>query len=335
MDKTIERGCLNTAYDKLGASDVRIIDSESPDYLVDKGGKRFLGVEVTEIYANQGAARVVKIKGYSTHILSKKPYRHKDDVKYLPVQKVRYSGNEGGKEIEVDALVQQLPSFPERVALLIEKIAVKTRKIEIYKSKAPEIDLLIYDPTGLYSFSDFSTFFPALSYRLGRRETINSKFREIVLLIRKIGGKTIRLPVKLNILMGELIAFQTLIGKSRSHLADKSGTILYLVAALNLAGFHAVRASIENRVFCVHCGPWTVRYEKGRLNIIDGTLQETSPKAEPVQEAVSLQTDLNSEERKFVRRLVARRKKVVAYSPLFFEFDLDENLERREKNQGA
>ena len=131
--------------------------------------------------------------------------------------------------------------------------------------------------------------------------------------------------------MGELIAFQTLIGKSRSHLAGKSGKILYLVAALNLAGFHAVRASIENRVFCVHCGPWTVRYEKGRMNIIDGTLQKPSPEAELVGEAVSLQTDLNSDERKFVRRLVTRRKKVAACAPLFFEFELDENLKRRKK----
>src|SRR5207248_3134685 len=109
MDKTIERGCLNTAYDKLGTPDVRIIDSESPDYLVDKGSERIFGVEVTEIYPNEGAARIVKIKGYSTQILSKKPYRHKDDAKYLPLEKVRFPGKDGQKEIEVDGLVQQLP----------------------------------------------------------------------------------------------------------------------------------------------------------------------------------------------------------------------------------
>ena len=331
MDKAIERGCVNTAYDKLGTPDVRIIASESPDWLVMKGADVLFGVEVTEVYANEGAARIVKIKDYSTQILSKKPYRHKDDGKYLPLQRIRFSGNEGGKEIEVDGLVQQLPSFAERVGLLIETIATKTQKIETYKRKAAEIDLLIYDPTGLYSFPDFSTFFPAFSHRLGRAEIINSEFREVILLIRRISGKTIRLPIKLNILVGELIAFQTLIHKSRSHLAAEPGVILYLVAALNSAGFHALRASIENQVFCVHCGPWIVRYDKGRMNITDGTLQKPSPKAEPVREAVSLQTDLNSEERKFVRRLVSRRKRVAACAPLFFEFDLDENLARCEK----
>ena len=177
MDKTTERGCLNTAYDKLDASDVRIIDSESPDYLVDKGGERLFGVEVTEIYANEGAARIVKIEGYSTQILSKKPYRHKDDLKYLPVQKVRYSGN-GGKEIEVDALVQRLPAFPERVALLIEKLQPRRGRLKLTRSRLLKSiysstirQVCIRSPIFLIPFS-------RLFHRLGRTEIINSKFRE-------------------------------------------------------------------------------------------------------------------------------------------------------------
>jgi hypothetical protein len=326
MDKTVERTCIDMAYDKLSTPGVRIIESESPDYLVDRAGDRLFGVEVTEIYPNEGAARIAKIRDYSTQILSTKLYRHKDDAKYLPVQKVRYSGNDTGKEIEVDALIQHLPPFVERVTLLTDTIAFKMQKIEVYKCQAREIDLLVYDPTGLYSFSDFTKFFPAFSFRLGRAEIINSKFREVIVLIRKLSGKTIRLPLKLNVLVGELIAFQKLISNSRSHLAGGPKQLLYLVAALNVAGFQAVGASIANGVFGMHCGPWVVQYEKQRWNIIDGTLQNPSATAEPVREAVCWQKDLNSEERKFVRRLVTRRAKVAACAPLFFELGSNQNF---------
>jgi hypothetical protein len=105
MDKTIERACVKSAYDKLDTHGVSICPSESPDWLIRKGADLIFGVEVTEIYANEGAARIANIKDYSTQIVSKKAYRHKDDAKYLPVEKIRFPGKDGGKEIEVEGLV--------------------------------------------------------------------------------------------------------------------------------------------------------------------------------------------------------------------------------------
>jgi hypothetical protein len=150
------------------------------------------------------------------------------------------------------------------------------------------VDLVVYDPTSLFSFSDFPKFFPALAHIIGKTGIVNSRFREVFILIKRINGKTLRLPLKLNIVAGEVVAFQGLIAQSKFAKSRRRRAILYLVAASNLAGFGSMRAAIENRTFCLHCGPWTLRYERKGINIGDTLLSKTPEVGEVLGEAVSL-----------------------------------------------
>jgi hypothetical protein len=327
MNKRDEYVCVEAVYEKLkGGNAVRFMHSESPDYLCQKRGETVFGVEVTEVYQDEGAARLANIKGYSTELLSKKAYRHKDDKKYLLVQKVGFPAKDGGKEVELDGLVQFLPPFAERAELLIKTISRKERKFDSYRKQAGLVDLIIYDRGGLFSFSDFPKFFPAFSHAIGRTRVVGSSFREIFLLIRNISGAVIRVPLKLNIVAAEIFAFETLIVRSRfaQSKGDNVRNLFYLVRALDLAGFGSLRALIEGGTFCFAWGSWVWGYDRGGKKIRDMTLDNSLVmRGEALGTAAPL-SEFSGEERAFLHAIAKKRSKVATCIPLVFETSVPE-----------
>jgi hypothetical protein len=326
VKKEIEYECIRATYEKLrGMEGVCLRQNESPDYLCQRRGKTLFGIEVTEIYHNEGAARIEKIKGYSTDLLSKKPYRHKDDRKYLKVVKARFPAEDDQKEIEVEGLLQELPPYPERVALLTKAIASKERKHKTYRQQAPAVDLILYDPTGLFSFKDFPRFFPAFAKAIGKVSVVNSEFREVFLLTKRISGGVLRVALKLNIVVAEIIAFEILIRRSRFARSrpEEWRNLLYLVSALNLAGFGCLKAFIDHGILCLAWGPWLLRYESGGKKIRDTTLLRRAPvRGELLDTAVPFD-DFSPEERRFVRGLIKKRTRIATCVPLVFPADVE------------
>jgi hypothetical protein len=319
MKKSKEKECIKATYELPNCKGISLLESESPDYLYQLRDKTLFGIEVTEIYANQGAARIENIPGYTDELLSKKAYRHKQDHKYLPIEKVRFHP-EGRADIEAEALVQMLPPFAERAALLTEAIASKERKYESYQQRASVVDLIVYDPTGLFSFSDFGKFFPALASIIGRVAVANSSFREVFLLTKANSGRVIRIPLKLNLIAAEIVAFERLIQRSRfiTNSLTRRRKFLYLIAALELAGFGSIRASVEKCILCLRWGSWLLRYEPTGKKIRDASFRRKATlRGEPLKRAISF-GEFSRNEKRFIRRLLKRKKRLVTCVPLAF-----------------
>ena len=60
-----------------------------------------------------------------------------DRVKYLK------NGEEDGREI--NAIIQELPSFNERVTRVVNTIEDKEKKVDVYLKESPEVDLIVND----------------------------------------------------------------------------------------------------------------------------------------------------------------------------------------------
>ena len=90
LNKKEEKEILNSLYSE---QENTIEESERPDFILSKDGKRKFGVEITELFYNESSARLKKHKEYGGKILklnTQKKYMHKDDITNLVPIKLYY-----------------------------------------------------------------------------------------------------------------------------------------------------------------------------------------------------------------------------------------------------
>ena len=152
MDKTEERKLFEAIIPTEWIGDA--ISSESPDFLCRDEHGPFLGVEVTEVFPSDSAARLEKIPNYCLDILSSRRYRHSDDLTQIPVEKITFKTD--GIEHVVDAVVRKPLPIGDALDKLIECIEKKSLKLPLYNKNVEATDLIIADRGGLFKWFKFN-----------------------------------------------------------------------------------------------------------------------------------------------------------------------------------
>lgn len=317
MNKAEERRHFDQAYGP--SNGWSLSETESPDFLLTCDGQVILGVEVTELFANQSDARLRKIDGYFSSLLDGGPHRTRSDRKNLRVTKLTITDKEGNNPRAVDGIVINQPTFESRVRLLESVVADKESLLAAYLNKAPIVDLLIADSTSLFRFDKFREIFTPLSLLVSRSTVINSGFREITVLTTcGPKGRSIRIPLKLNLFAEDLLILEQLLLRDE-NLSDESGiadSFSLLSACLAHIGYSNCVAITDGDSPGFVIGSHVYLYGAESKNIRDYTnVPHHLPTGVRLEEALA---SLTSSAAQRVVELCTERKKWKGVVELFF-----------------
>lgn len=205
MDKGREEEILRAVYTPL--TDLRLIPSEAPDFILRSGTADVLGVEITEFYVDETEARARKIPGYMRSLIDGGSHRHLDDICRLRMEKMRYlkDGQEPGREII--GVVREVPSMEVRHQRLCEVLVEKASKFGSYSSRASATDLVIYDANGSFFHEDVRALYFPIAYGRARDLLLESQFNEVVLVTRRKDAADVSLSLIGMMLIEEVCIF--------------------------------------------------------------------------------------------------------------------------------
>jgi hypothetical protein len=149
MKKIDEKNLFDLTYPPVQM--VQVTPSEAPDFLCCIDDEPILGVEITELFKNEGHARLKKIPGYTHQLLESKKYKHRLDKKYIDVTTAKIINPDGSVGKEIKVIFDPGMTAKDIMASLNSTIEKKCRKGKDYLESAPEIDLIIHDASELFS----------------------------------------------------------------------------------------------------------------------------------------------------------------------------------------
>lgn len=157
MDKRREREIFEGVYNLL--KNTRIVDSESPDFIIEDDRLYRLGVEVTELYQDETEAKLRHHPGYVDGLLSGKQAVFRKDKDKISVDKIKLVSDDPEKEdLEINAIIRNILSPQAAVERLFQSIRSKESKVPEYLACCEEVDLIIADVAGLFLIEDMSKF---------------------------------------------------------------------------------------------------------------------------------------------------------------------------------
>jgi hypothetical protein len=244
MDKKREHSCLNAVF---GRMNLRVSEAEEPDFVCSVASGFSFGVEVTEFYRTESDARLARIDGYATDLISGGNHRHKDDRQQIPVKDVIYRRNETGEEIPLKAISREIPSHRVTVQSLLERIAAKNGKYVRYANRIAPVDLIVDDVDQILRFESIRQL---LSPMLDKDELRLSPFREIYLLTYSAAKGPVMVPLRANLFASEIALFSMVYSDYRkSHDGpDTVGAFLTSLAVNLVERLPDMRYDVDNGI---------------------------------------------------------------------------------------
>ncbi len=286
MDKSLELKLFRYVYGDPAW--LKVAPSEKPDFLYLRNDKCILGVEVTELFTNKSDARLNKIDGYSGELLNGGDFRHKDDKVNIEVDRVKYIKKGENDGPEIDAIISELPKFPERVSLLANTIDTKEEKYSLYAASCPIVDLIINDASNLFWFDKFENLIVPLSRLIDKKIIVDSKFRKIFLITASKENSKVKIPLRLNFFAQDITILEKLIfdRKKDSKISDPNRAMKVLVYCLYRVGYRNVSLILENHNLGFVIGCHLYLYAKEGKNIRDySTIHDELPTGESIYES--------------------------------------------------
>lgn len=240
--KKIERRIFDMVYGKQ--ENLSVQHKDKPDFWVKNlDGEKF-GVEITEFYINESAARLKNIPLYTDELLDHKRFRHKDDIKNLNIDQIQIKNNKD-KVFETTAIIQELPSIPGYLNDFNERLKEKNKSLKGYNKELLHQNLVIYDNSNLFSSIKHRQFYSYFYKPVIVKELLNSKFREIYLILN-IENKDMLLPLKLILFLSRIYFFQEVLRISKNELNNEIEYYYCLVEFLTYQGFKNVEIVDNN-----------------------------------------------------------------------------------------
>jgi hypothetical protein len=314
MDKLRESKLFEYVYGHC--KDWSVKTHESPDFVCSRNNTPILGVEVTELYHNETDARLKNLDGYGLSLLGDGDFRHKQDKKNIRVELIKYFKKGDTKGREIKAIIQEPPSLAQSISILGNTIKTKESKIVTYLQVCPEVDLVIDDASYLLRFDKYEDLFRPLSKLMNRLTIVNSRFREIFLIIKNNQNMIVRIPLKLNLFVEDVMIFEHLIRALKESRSTKD-SFLILLCCLCQSGYKDIRIkSIDGGIGLV-VGNYLYLYSKTGKVIRDyTTIPEQAPKGELISETIRNAGEI---QRQVTNTLVKERSDFKCCAPLFFE----------------
>jgi hypothetical protein len=282
MDKSEEREQVRKVFGTLAAASAA--ESESPDFLLKTASGVTLGIEVTEVFADDVDAKLAKHHSYASELLDGQRM-HRSDRGKFEVGEVTIEDADGNAKARTTAIIQKMPSLRERVDLLLAKISRKEAKIVEYTKDCDRVDLIVADGSNLFMHKSqeelYGSFFPLLS----KPALLKTPFREIYLLTVAGKGQQVYFPLLANTFVADCFGFEHLIEEGDPDGRTTFAEVFELVTAcLFLEGYRGVVVAQDGTGFL--CGAWEWHYGEDSRNIRDWMLAHAPYVGESIAEAI-------------------------------------------------
>lgn len=187
MNKQEEKDILRMVYEESVYS-IEDDTSERPDFIVKDINGILFGVEITEYYNSESAARLVKVPNYTDRLLSEDisdedKYIHKKDKKILKLDNVTFLNEDGSVKFETKAIIEHNLSRQQYLDNIVNVIQTKSEKGKFYNSDISHTDLVIFDRSGSFGLEELEYFYEAFYSPSIVSALKNSIFNEISIII--------------------------------------------------------------------------------------------------------------------------------------------------------
>lgn len=316
MKKIDEKNLFDLTYPHFQM--VVVTPSEAPDFLCYIDNDLILGVEITELFKNEGHARLKKIPEYGHQLLQSKKYKHRLDKKFINVTTAKIKNPDDNLEIEIPVIFEPGMSAKEIMVCLNSTIGKKCKKGKDYLRSAPEIDLIIHDASEIFSSVDRQAIFRTLSLHLDR-SLLPSPFREIFL-VTKNSEKVIKIPIKLAMFLEDAFIFEKLISeepllKEQRRPYEKFYVLFH---CLEQSGYGYYKVNAEKDKITIIVGSHEYAYALAGKTINWLPFQRSNPekKYETLSECIA---DKNAYEIEIGQRFLEERVKNSCFIDIFSE----------------
>ena len=138
MNKADERHHVSQVFGAAATETAR--DFEQPDFLITARSRAVLGVEVTELFVNDGDAKLRHLANYSSGLLDRTERVHRADIGFFEVDEVNFLDENDAEKGSANAIIQTMPSLKQRMELLLSQIARKEVKAAKYLLNCQAVD---------------------------------------------------------------------------------------------------------------------------------------------------------------------------------------------------
>jgi hypothetical protein len=225
---------------------IELSPHEMPDMIATRKGRPAFGIEVTELFPSESAARATKIDNYVTEILDKRAYRHRKDRGILPIERVQI-WRDDELVSEPEAIVQKLPSLSEYRAMLASRIEVKSMKAADYdRSTVAHSNLVVADKVGVLATLAAEDVYPLVFDGPVREVLRDTCFREVYLLttLKEPGHACV--PLRLLWLVAEYFLFAEAARAAKIGGTDLNARLAMFSSYLRREGASGVSGQLED-----------------------------------------------------------------------------------------
>jgi hypothetical protein len=207
MNKNIrEENVFNLLYKER--SNIEIIGREKPDFHLRHKSGHLFGVEITDFFYNESSARSKLISGYMSQILTSGTYKHKDDLKELPLKNAKYKSRDGTIERSVKVIFSESKKLTDILSSLNRTISQKNKSFRSYPKKFNHINLVIYDRENCLENLEVEKFFIVFFHKKITTLIRESPYKEIYFITKMKNNGIGYVPLKLLYLSSSLLSFK-------------------------------------------------------------------------------------------------------------------------------
>lgn len=272
MDKNEERKVIEMVFG--GHPELSIVDSERPDFICEIPEKIRFGVEVTDFFLSESEARLCRIPNYAKDLLTTKKYRHKDDKHRIRVDKVIYHSAKTGEKREIEAIIGEEHTIDVVVSRIKTSIENKTAKSVNYSTEI--VDLIVRDVGSRSRFDEIELLIRAIHRTDAIEPILKTRFREIYLVTTNGDNEWVCVPLRANLFIGEVLAFQKLFKEHHgvNVTSFTIGDFMIELARYLTSKFGAVEYEVSNNKPMLFYSSVGIRYgDRQELEIVDVSIQ--------------------------------------------------------------
>jgi hypothetical protein len=225
---------------------------------------------------------------------------------------------ENGELFSIEtAVIRDVPTFQEAMSLLEQAICEKNLKAATYLARCDEVDLIVSDASGIFSFKKDEDFYRFFFHKLDRKLIKDLKFREVYFIYDSIESDRKYIPLKLNAFMCDLLSLQySLTAESEKNDAIDNAGPSTLLLALHELGHQNFSFSITEKGLTIDLGAWVLEFEAEKSTIKDHTNVLAPRRKETL--IVEAYDEADELDQLASRELAKKRWDNIAYVPILF-----------------
>jgi len=244
--KARERASLAHLYDPAA---FLIEDAERPDFVLRKSAAdRPFGVEVTELYDSEIAARLERIPQYPIDLMGGGSFRHKEDLESLVVDDVVFTSPDGQRRTSGRAVGRTPPPFADYITKLEERIRDKNSRAIAYRADLRHVNLVIVDRANRFWSAKPEHLYGLLFTETLRTVVARAPFREIYFIVQIESKRLVYVPLRMYLLVSLVSQFESALALHSPSfpLPCRSGLLRCLHSYLHVVGIQSELLEAES-----------------------------------------------------------------------------------------